>query len=140
MRRLTLWATQQPEPARLVLQEAATCISTIMSDQDESGPYDLIALFLCHIVIWAFANVASIGQKTAVVTALRADSAISSSVCEFIEAGFGLAYSIERPASSANNDAQLIFKHAIQVLVQLGSWGASSNLALLLHLHPGVSI
>ncbi|KAH7361159.1 fungal-specific transcription factor domain-containing protein [Pyrenochaeta sp. MPI-SDFR-AT-0127] len=140
LRRLTLWATQQPGPARRVVQEAAICISTIMSDQNESGPYDLIALFLCHIVIWAFANVAPIEQKTDVVTALRADPTVSSAVYEFVEAGFGLAYADERQAQSLSNPSQLIFKHAIQVLVQLGSWGASSNLALLLHLHPGVAI
>lgn len=134
MDRIRNWTVRHFDQACFVVKEAAACISTIMSYHEESSPYNLIGLFLCHIAIWAFANVATTEQRLEVSRILQESSAVSSHVCEFIEAGFAIAGSAADIESSCSLESKLIFKHAIQVLVQLGSWGASSNLALLLHL------
>ncbi|OAL51620.1 hypothetical protein IQ07DRAFT_678792 [Pyrenochaeta sp. DS3sAY3a] len=133
MDRLRIWTVRHFDQACLVVKEAAACISTIMSYHEESNPYSLIGLFLSHIAIWAFANVATAEQRLDVFWVLQESSVVSSHVREFIKAGFAIAGSAADTESSCSLESKLIFKHAIQVLVQ-GSWGASSNLALLLHL------
>ncbi|KAH6629330.1 fungal-specific transcription factor domain-containing protein [Boeremia exigua] len=137
MSRLKSWIAQYPEKASHVMEDASHCISIVMSNQGESDPYDIIGLFLCHVIIWSFAHVASAPQKESTLRLLRANSAISGSVLDVIEAGFA---SNNSEATNGVDAPQLIFRHAIQALVQLGDWGASSNLALLLHLHPGISM
>ncbi|KAF1926887.1 uncharacterized protein M421DRAFT_422130 [Didymella exigua CBS 183.55] len=135
MIRLGAWIDQCPEQAATVLEDASKCISIILANKGESGPYDLIGLFLCHIVIWSFAHVATLHQKEVMFLQLQGSQNILQSVLEVFEAGF-----LRRGKVDGTIDApQLIFRHAIQSLVQLGTWGASSNLALLLYLHPGVS-
>jgi hypothetical protein len=123
--RLTAWAVQNKEETYDAIENAAICITFIIGSGDECAPYDVIGLFLSHVVIWAIAKSASTIQRANIVRRLQDNRGLSSEVCEFIEAGF-----VAEPA--------LILKHAIQSLVQVGTWGASSNLALLLH-HTSVS-
>lgn len=132
--RLATWLDQHPSEAVRAVEDASACISLIMKNSNESDPYDVIGLFLCHVVLWCFAHAASQDQKLLMVQRLRGNRDISSAILEVIEAGFTRVGIQDGTTLDA---PQLIFKHAIQSLVQLGTWGASSNLALLLHLHPG---
>lgn len=136
MKRLSSWMAQHPQEASRVVEDASICISIVMCNEGESDPHDIIGLFLCHVVIWSIANTATSYQKDQAFRTLCHSSNISSSLLEVVEAGFspsGADGSIEFDAP------QLIFRHAIHALVRLGDWGASANLALLLHLHPGRS-
>ena len=136
MSRLAAWIVRYPEQATGAVKDAANCISIILSNQGESDPYDVIGLFLSHVIVWSFAHTASSYQKEFIVKTLQEHPAILPTVLEVIQAGFGCSETAEATICDV---PQLIFRHAIQSLVQLGTWGASSNLALLLHLHPGVT-
>lgn len=136
MGRLAAWAVQSPEQTTYAVEDACMCISLIMRSQGESGPYDIIGLFLCHVIVWSFAHAISSQQKQLVLERLQNNPSILPGVLEVIKAGYSHG---EISDGSALDAAQLILRHAIQSLAQLGTWGASSNLALLLHLHPGVT-
>ncbi|KAF3041897.1 hypothetical protein E8E12_005698 [Didymella heteroderae] len=133
MTRLKVWIAQHPDQVATALEDALKCISIALANNGESDPYDLIGLFLCHIIIWAFAHALPLFEKNNMVRQLQGNEAILQSVLEVFEAGF---LQNDR-TDNAVKAPQLIFRHAIQSLVRLGTWGASSNLALLLHLHPG---
>ena len=135
MGRLAAWIGRYLDQAIRAVEDAATCISLIMSNPSESDPYDIIGLFLCHVIVWSFAQTASSRQKEVFIETLQKQQRVLPTVLEVIQAGFSCG-GIEDTTLDA---PQLIFRHAIQSLVQLGTWGASSNLALLLHLHPGVT-
>ncbi|RYO07029.1 hypothetical protein AA0121_g11880 [Alternaria tenuissima] len=130
MCRLMSWTLQHPKKTIQAIEDASTCIGVIMSNEGADDPYDIIGLFLCHVILWSFARATSPDQRLHIVQYLREKENMSRSLVEVIEAGFSL---------DDTNAPKLIFRHAIQSLVQLGTWGCSSNLALLLHLHPGVS-
>ncbi|KAH8634166.1 hypothetical protein IG631_09566 [Alternaria alternata] len=130
MCRLMSWTLQHPKKTIQAIEDASTCIDVIMSNEGADDPYDIIGLFLCHVILWSLARATSPDQKLHTVQYLRDKESISRSLLEVIEAGFSL---------DDTNAPKLIFRHAIQCLVQLGTWGCSSNLALLLHLHPGVA-
>lgn len=134
MARLRVWTTQYPDDANCVALDAAMCIGFIMSTEEDTAPYDMIALFLCHLALWIFANTTSLLQKEETARKIREKHLVCEKVCDFIEAGFATRDARERGRVVEGHESQLIFKHAIQVLVRLGTWGASSNLALLLHL------
>ncbi|KZM27963.1 DNA binding [Ascochyta rabiei] len=134
--KLSAWIHQCPEQAARAVEDAATCISLIMCNEGESDPYDVIGLFLCHVVVWSFAHAASAHQKGFILRQLQDKPGVSPAVLEVIQAGFAHDDSTD---DSEVDAPQLVFRHAIQSLVQLGTWGASSNLALLLHLHPGAA-
>lgn len=136
MDRLGSWIVQCPESASLALQNATICISIILNNTGESDPYEIVGVFLCHVVIWSLAHAAPSHQKIFMLQLLRNNEAILPSIIEVIEAGFLQDNATEVMVPEA---PQLVFRHAIQILVQQGTWGASANLALLLHLHPGVS-
>lgn len=130
--RLRTWTIRCPDQAATALEDALKCISIILAHDGESGPYDLIGLFLCHVVVWALAHAMPPSQKDKMVRQLQINKAILPSVMEVVEAGFVQ----DDRTENSSQASQLIFRHAVQALVQLGTWGASSNLALLLHLHP----
>lgn len=132
--RLKTWILQCPDQAASALEDAVKCISLTLTNDGESGPYDLIGLFLCHIIIWAFAHAMPLSQKDTLIRQMQSNKSVLHAVLEVIEAGF-----LQNNADNAVKGPQVIFRHAIQSLVHLGTWGASSNLALLLHLHPSNS-
>jgi hypothetical protein len=136
MSRLAAWIVRCPEQATCAVEDAANCISIILNNRAESDPYDMIGLFLSHVIVWSFAHTASSHQKESIIKTLREHPEILPTVLEVIQAGFGCSETAE---ATTFDVPQLIFRHAIQSLVQLGTWGASQNLALLLHLHPGVT-
>lgn len=135
MARLAAQAKRDLPGVILAVEDAASCISLIMCNKGESDPYDLIGLFLCHVVLWSFAHAASSDQKISIIQHLQAAQDVSPGMLDVIQAGFA---GVGAQSGCAMDAPQFIFKHAIQSLVQLGTWGASSNLALLLHLHPGI--
>ncbi|KAF9693111.1 hypothetical protein EKO04_008614 [Ascochyta lentis] len=134
--RLAAWIDQSPVQAAHAVEDAAICITLIMCNKGESDPYDIIGAFLCHVIVWSFAHAAPSEQRSYIFQQLQDKESVSPAVLEVIQAGFACS---DPTDASAPDAPQLIFRHAIQCLVQLGTWGASSNLALLLHLHPGVT-
>lgn len=131
------WCENCSTEACLVVEAAAACITYIMTRDLDIAPYDIIAQFLCHLALWIFAIAAPISAQDTMIKRLQVMPQVSDEVRAFIKAGF-----VKIPAESREiphgGEPQLILRHAIQVLAKLGTWGASSNLALLLHLHPGV--
>ncbi|KAF2033940.1 hypothetical protein EK21DRAFT_57555 [Setomelanomma holmii] len=128
MARLSAWVARDHEQTYEVVESAARCIAFIMANGDETAPYDVIGLFLSHVAIWAIAKATTNLQRVEISKRLQQNGKISVEVCEFVEAGF-----VAPTPNGSAGDPQLILKHAIQVRVRLGTWGTSSNLALLLH-------
>jgi hypothetical protein len=141
---LTDWASKSPLIAKEVAYNAVKTIVSLaprpnFSCEDDpmtdSAPYSVIALFLCHIVLWIFVRVSPRSQKHQLLEDVARNEALRSSpFFEILRTSLSLD---ERGASSSgsssNEASKLLFKSAAETLTQLGTWGASLNLALLLH-------
>lgn len=99
-----------------------------------------IAIFLCHVVVWIFASVATPLQKESLAARLRESEVLWKSpqivalrqALEFRDEGAGRGE--EAQGGTRKRDVLgNIFKSAAQSLTHLGTWGAALNLALLLH-------
>lgn len=112
--------------------EAINTIASIANRPSAQAavPYSLIGLFLAHVLLWGFAMTASPESKQLLrqhvsqlslsgPIAEQLSSVLESSLCANPTPGF------DAPCS--------IFKHAAYSLTRLGTWGASLNMALLLH-------
>jgi hypothetical protein len=100
-----------------------------------------IAIFLCHVVVWIFASVASPLQKESLAVRLKENEELWKSsqivafkqAIEYCEEGGGLRGEGGSQLLSKKDMLGNIFKSAAQSLTHLGTWGAALNLALLLH-------
>jgi hypothetical protein len=84
---LTKWARTSPEPAEHVVSHAIRTIILLDPGKDngEGGtrntdtvPYSLITIFLCHIIVWAFAKVAASPQKLRFLETISENREITS--------------------------------------------------------------
>ena len=150
--KLTKWARRSPQLAEQVVCHAIETIIMLAPSKKGKGgirnidtaPYSPITIFLCHIVIWAFANVASDEQKLQVFDIISRNVELRSTgfyatlqrsfwvdgdwapeLREVQEDGDGT----EQELTAAAN---LLFRSAAEMLIRLGTWGCALNLALLL--------
>ena len=97
---------------------------------DDTAPYSFITLFLCHVVIWAFARVSPREQKVDFLEMVEKDDVMKSHpFMGVLRAGLG----VDVEKEGGNRGEKVLFKSAAEMLTRLGTWGASLNLALLVH-------
>ena len=135
MSNLSMWAKKSPRIAENVALNAVRTIVSLAPNRsihEDSAPYSIVTLFLCHVVLWVFAKVSPASQKQQLFDRITESSDLRSS--RF----FGV---LENSLSLCADDVgerrtdvpKLLFKSGAEMLTQLGTWGASLNLALLIH-------
>jgi hypothetical protein len=153
--KLTKWARKTPHLAEQVVCHAIKTILMLAPGEDhmeggirniDTAPYSLITIFLCHIVVWAFANVAIQSQKVQLLDVVSKSMDVRST--PFFATlkrslGFdGNAAQRMRMTGQEHEDqneqnstaaANLLFRSAAEKMIRLGTWGAALNLAQLLH-------
>ena len=133
--------------------------SAIEERRQDTGPYEIISFFLSVVLTWAFATVAQPESKFQLLQKLRIATGIKdgpffatiekalASPGDVVDWDSATASQDDstlhgrgdeddgRGARTSNGggDARLIFQSAAQALTRLSTWGASLNLALLLH-------
>ncbi|KAJ2894129.1 hypothetical protein MKZ38_007917 [Zalerion maritima] len=125
----------EPEPWALsAVMEAIKIIAFISCDSSRTneaqaaGPYCTISLFLSHVVLWAFAVVASPEAKTAMRDMVERHA--SQEGLRIHDMGNWLESTLPNQYSAASG--RIIFRNGAKGLTKIGIWGASLNLALLL--------
>ncbi|KAE9365869.1 hypothetical protein N431DRAFT_385817 [Stipitochalara longipes BDJ] len=146
MSNLHHWVQTSPRVAEQLTYACSKTIATPLSALVPKvlGPtaceQATIAIFLCHVVVWIFASVASPLQKESLSARLRENEELWKSpqiqalkqALEFRDGNAGRGEGA--PAMMRRKDELgNIFKSAAQSLTHLGTWGAALNLALLLH-------
>ncbi|KAE9371442.1 hypothetical protein N431DRAFT_410158 [Stipitochalara longipes BDJ] len=151
--KLTKWARRSPQLAEQAVCHAIKTIVMLAPGKNGKGgirnidtaPYSLITIFLCHIVVWAFANVASDSQKLQLFDIVSQNVELRSTAffatlqrSLWVEGDWAHALrkevqegddQIEQDSAAAAN---LLFRSAAEMLIRLGTWGGALNLALLL--------
>lgn len=147
MSNLRKWVQTYP---RIADQLTYACTKTIATPLSTLVPNILgptaceqatIAIFLCHVVVWIFASVASPLQKGGLALSLKENEKLWNSprimafrqALEYHEEVGGLSGEGGPHVPSKKDVLGNIFKSAAQSLTNLGIWGAALNLALLLH-------
>ena len=111
----------------------------------DTAPYSLITIFLCHIVVWAFANVASDSQKLQLLDTISRNVELRSTAffatlqrSLWVDGNWANTSRKEAQDDRDQNEqesaeaANLLFRSAAEMLIRLGTWGCALNLALLL--------
>lgn len=148
--KLTKWAYKSPRVAEQVVFHAIRTIIMLApgKDNEEGGirdidtaPYDLITIFLCHVVVWAFAKVASHTQKLQLCDMIsRSPDLRSTAFFTTLRRSLGVEGHEPRPSKGTGEEKEghgqgseaALFRSAAEMLTRLGTWGAALNLALLL--------
>jgi hypothetical protein len=99
---------------------------------EDSAPYSIVTLFLCHVILWAFVNVSAASQRQQLLDRVAENKDLHSS--RFFNVLKNSLWLGTDDVGERNTDApKLLFKSGAEMLTQLGTWGASLNLALLIH-------
>jgi hypothetical protein len=153
--KLTKWARKSPQLAEQVVCHAFKTIVMLAPGKGngeggigniDTAPYSLITIFLCHIVVWAFANVATHSQKLQLFHGISRNMELRSTafLCT-LQRSFGFnEHAAQRPTKTGHEykdqneqnsaaAANLMFRSAAEMMIGLGTWGAALNLAQLLH-------
>jgi hypothetical protein len=147
---LTRWARKSPEVADEAAYHAIKTIMMLAASKDEAeggiknidtAPYSLITIFLCHIVLWVFANVAPHSQKLQLFDTVSRTidmkyttfSAILRRAFRLEQIGISPTKARDTIGNGSDVASIILLKSAAGMLTRLGTWGASLNLALLLH-------
>ncbi|KAH8679027.1 fungal-specific transcription factor domain-containing protein [Tricladium varicosporioides] len=122
----------------------------------ETMPYSVITLFLCHVTLWVFASVVPVDAKQRFMDAVGSDENLRSSpFYGILRRAMGIMHSGQEVGTVGSlngkgkeaeektekekwnemeaNVRGVLFRCAAEMLTRLGTWGASLNLALLLH-------
>ncbi|TVY44955.1 Oocyte zinc finger protein [Lachnellula occidentalis] len=145
MTKLTNFAQKSPRVAEQAAYNAVRAIVSLThtkgTDEDDIqntdiAPYSIITLFLSHVVLWLFAKVCPREQKS-VLLGIVGDNEVlrSSAFFAVLQRAFALGDDEDDVAGKMNSkDApNILFKFGAEMLTRLGTWGASLNLALMIH-------
>jgi hypothetical protein len=112
-------------------------------DGEDTGPFGIVTLFISHMVLWAFMSVARQAQKIELMRMAESDEALKeAAILIVIKRIIGpVTEPVPSPPQSIGSYANaisgaspmLVFRNAADVLTRMGTWGASLNMALLLH-------
>ncbi|KAL6411615.1 C2H2 type zinc finger domain protein [Ilyonectria robusta] len=129
------WSSAVQDTKSQAFMGAVEAINTIASIANRPSaqaavPYSLIGLFLAHVLLWGFAMTTSPESKQLLrqhVSQLSLTGPIAEQLSSVLESSLSAnpTPGFDAPCS--------IFKHAAYSLTRLGTWGASLNMALLLH-------
>ncbi|KAH7153567.1 fungal-specific transcription factor domain-containing protein [Dactylonectria macrodidyma] len=119
-------------PALQAAIEATNVIACISgrSSVQAAVPYSFIGLFLAHILLWGFAMTAEPEAKQLLIQHV-CQFPLSGPISEQLSSVLDSALSAH--STPGSDGPCIIFKHAAYALTRLGTWGASLNMALLLH-------
>lgn len=135
MSNLRIWAMRSPRIAETVAFNAVQTIVSLAPNRttrDHGAQYSIITLFLCHVVLWVFASVSTQSEKQQLLTNVAANEGLRSS--RFVSVlRCSLSLDTNSDVSRRSDAPKLLFKSGAEMLTQLGTWGASLNLALLIH-------
>lgn len=148
MAALTSWARRDPYIAEQVALNAVRTIVLLAPsksserERNEQGgeikdidtaQYGIITVFLCHVILWVFASVSPSDRKKLLLAAIERDSDLRMSrFMPVVRRGLGLDVEA-RKGGDEREDPKILFRSAAEMLTRLGTWGASLNLALLVH-------
>lgn len=102
-------------------------INTTIRDID-TAQYGIVTVFLCHVVLWVFSTVSPEARKSHLRERLARDAEVTG--------GFGFMDVMNSALNDHNREGdspKVLFRSAAEMLTRLGTWGASLNMALLLH-------
>ena len=138
MSNLSRWARKSPRIAENVAFNAVKTIVSLAPGRgvhDHSAPYSVVALFLCHVVLWVFASVSPPPERQRLLEDVEANAELRSShFFNVLRTGMSTELPSGHSDGLTRGDApKVLFKCAAEMLTQLGTWGASLNLALLIH-------
>ncbi|KAN0096400.1 Fungal specific transcription factor domain containing protein [Hyaloscypha variabilis] len=152
--RLTKWARRSPQLAEQVVCHAIKTILMLAPGKNngeggirniDTAPYSVITIFLCHIVVWAFANVASDAQKLRLLDTISRNVELRltpffATLPRSLWTGGDWSHTLRKEVQEDDQveqnsaaAANLLFRSAAEMLIQLGTWGCALNLASLLH-------
>lgn len=143
MSRLRYWCEDVCSPEQMgsigmpdFMTAATEAIVLIALTNSATGPqgrssgirYRPIAVFLAHVVLWAFAQLATPAMKRQLVEGAARDIfCLQLSTSKDIEALLSLL------VSTNHDSCRLILRQGSHKLTEMGPWGVSLNLALLLY-------
>ncbi|OBT92855.2 hypothetical protein VE01_09039 [Pseudogymnoascus verrucosus] len=144
MSKVSNWVRMSPQS----LDAALLCIEIIDSlapvnhnssaDKHSTVRYSvhsIITVFLCHITLWAFINVARREQKQGLMHLIEINDKINSGHFTAVVKR-GLIENSEDALNcmvSSSDASRLIFRSASEVLTRMSTWGAALDLAVLLY-------
>jgi hypothetical protein len=144
MSKLSNWVRMSPQSLDAVL----LCIEMIDSlapvnhnssaDKHSTVRYSvhsIITVFLCHITLWAFINVARREQKQGLMHLIETNDKINSGHFTAVVKRGLIENSEDTPNCmvSSSDASRLIFRSASEVLTRMSTWGAALDLAVLLY-------
>jgi hypothetical protein len=155
MAALTSWARRAPDVAE---QVALNAVKTIMflapatkGDREkenkggcklievgevrniDTAQYGIITVFLCHVILWVFSSVSPEDKRQHLLDMILRDGIVGESwFLGVVKKGLGLEIA-DGTVTEGREAPKVIFRSAAEMLTRLGTWGASLNLALLLH-------
>lgn len=135
MSSLRTWARKSPQTAENVAFSAVKTVVSLAPNRnihEDSGPYSVITLFLCHVILWVFASVSPPSQKQQFLDKIKANGELHSSHFYGVLRS-SLSLELNSSGSTKSDEPKVLFKSGAEMLTQLGTWGASLNLALLIH-------
>ncbi|KAG4442787.1 hypothetical protein IFR05_001733 [Cadophora sp. M221] len=129
---LSSWARSSPNNAEEVALRAVRAIMSLSPPENPVGqidtaPYSLIAVFLCHVILWVFVSFSTTEQKLHLLQHLELDSELGWS--SFLSL---LRNDLEVDEGDGKVYKKVLFRSGAEMLTRLGTWGGSLNLALLL--------
>jgi hypothetical protein len=147
MTNLTNWARRSPRIAEEVAYNAVRTIVSLAPTKGtheddirntDTAPYSIITLFLCHVVLWVFSNVCPYEQKFRFLRIVAENEVLrSSAFFAVLRRALALdegTITAQNKVPTEKNDApNILFKCGAEMLTRLGTWGASLNLALMIH-------
>jgi hypothetical protein len=143
MTTLTNWARKSPRVAEEVAYNAVRTIVSLAPTKytheddiwnTDTAPYSLITLFLCHVVLWVFAKVCPSEQKYRLLRIVAENEVLrSSAFFAVLQRALALDEEGSRGQMDKNDAPNILFKCGAEMLTRLGTWGASLNLALMIH-------
>ncbi len=134
------WINTTPQTSEDIVHTAIKAISNLTSPVGPSASEQLIiTTFLCHVIVWIYASIASTSQKKRLLDRWAQDEVLwkSSQIASLrkgleVDADNDVGGSEAVPNASKSDRLRGIFRSAAECLTQLGTWGAALNLALLL--------
>lgn len=97
--------------------------------------HSIVTVFLCHITLWAFVNVARRQQKQKLMHLIETNQKLNSGPFTAVLKKALIESSEDNPncTVTSSDASRLIFRSAAEVLTRMGTWGAALNMAVLLY-------
>lgn len=117
-------------------------ISDLVSMTEEPSlqsavPFSIISVFLNYVSLWSIAKVASVSLQEQLAKGLDRHIVSSTPIATELKHVLKAALSGSQKQNEGVEKMDAIFRHAAEALIHMGTWGASLNLALLLHRRSG---